>query len=386
VKTAAQHKLRILPGLGIVAASTIGAVLLIAPAQAADSDTQPVLHASAGSLAPIEPGGTGTLHYEVRNAGSQATQGLLLKVALPKYVSLDEDPHCQKTGVSDTGGDLISCEFSEAASKLAPGAKITSDTPVHVAQNAPGPRSLGKLEAVVLPSGSTDNRHKANALNTVRVDVKTEPNRYDLSVTASEASGKVGDIVTVKGTATNSGPSDVLGGDVTVTAPSGTELASTPDGCKLADQNRKLNCHTDATLEAGETNTADLKFKIVDETVGADGSVTAFSKTPGETDRANNSVPIQITAVGSGGSAVAAKAASAEVSTHGAEIHGAEIHEPSASPKMASASDRDDKSSSLPVTGSKAALLGGVGVATLLAGGVLFVAARKRTRRTQQIS
>src|SRR5207302_9310693 len=85
----------------------------------------------------------------------------------------------------------------------------------------------------------TEDWKKLDGPNTVWVPLQSTANHEDYSVSATKASGKVGDTVTVTATGDNKGPADVIGGQVTVTAPTGTELVDLPSGFSWVEQGRK---------------------------------------------------------------------------------------------------------------------------------------------------
>jgi len=339
---------RIVAGLGLVAATGAGALALAAPA-AADPGTDHVLHASVSKPDAVAPGGTGTFHYSVQNVSGQATEGVLMNVAIPRYVSLpdiQQNSMCKKTE-DQARQSLWSCAITDQNGKLAPGQVAKNDPQFSVSKNAPGPVSLGNIGVLVVPLDAngepTEDWHDLKGPNTVSTPITTTANHYDYALSATKASGKVGDTVTVTAKGTNSGPSDLLGGTVTITAPSGTTLAELPKGCEWATKGSKATCTTDAIVPAGDEQSLDLTFTIDKATVGHDGSIAVTTnKTPGDSNKDNNTAAIDITATGGTGGG------------------------------------SGDDGSTLPVTGTSTGAIAGGGAAVLLAGGALFFLGRRR--------
>jgi len=158
--------------------------------------------------------------------------------------------------------------------------------------------------------------------------VFTTENPADLAVTATAASGHVGDTVSIAVTVKNNGPATVTDAAATITAPSGTTIVDQL-GCATVTAGKVVKCT--GTLKSGESNTGTFKFRIDNATVGPDGKATIASsiKDPNLT---NNTAAITITVLPTG----------------------------------------------LPITGARAGLIGGAGLAVLLVGGVLVVMARRR--------
>ena len=297
MSVALGRKARLAAGASLILVGLVGTLTGTAYA-APDS----VLHASATAPAPIARGGSGILHYEVTNTSTTRTDGVLLKISLPKHVSLDRDPRCQQTDTTPDGGILLSCNLSDATGEIPAGEMVTSDTPVHVDASAPEGTTLGKLGALVVPldagGNPTEDWKDLRGPNVTWTPIRTAKkgaSLADLSVTVAEGSGRVGDIVTLKGTSRNAGPADVMGGDVLITAPTGTELVGQLPGCRKDAARQKFTCHTDTTLGAGQESSADLNFKIVKSTIGDNGRVTVSAAAPAnDPNLANNTAPIRI--------------------------------------------------------------------------------------------
>jgi hypothetical protein len=350
MSSANRRLLRALAGAGLVASAAAGAVVLSAPASA---QTESQLHASASApAAAVAPGGTGTFHYEVTNTGTTATQGVLMNIDVPFDVALPvlkNNRACETTGDDGAGGTLVSCSVTDAQGKLQPGQTVSQEVSFTVAGTAPGPQELGKVGVLVVPEDAsgkpTEDWHKTDGPNTVWVPISTTANHEDYSVGATKASGKVGDTVTVTATGTNNGPADVVGGTVTVTAPTGTELTQLPKDFSWVEQGRKAKyTGAAAIVPAGKSATLDLKFTITNSIIGNDGSVTAIP-TSGDANTADDTAPIAITSTGGSGAG--------------------------------------DGSPTLPVTGTNTAAIAGGGAAVVLAGAFLAFFGYRRVDRAR---
>lgn len=131
-----------------VAVAATAAAWYPSPAYAAGA---PALQSTLAQPAPVTSGGTGKLDYSITNTLNTPTDGVLMNVSLPKYVSIPADPHCQKTGTTPDGGTTVSCNFSDAMGKLAPHQRRTAATPFTVAREAPARRPLGRIGVLVVP-------------------------------------------------------------------------------------------------------------------------------------------------------------------------------------------------------------------------------------------
>ncbi|GAA4205278.1 LPXTG cell wall anchor domain-containing protein [Actinocatenispora rupis] len=332
-------------GLGLLASAGIGMVAVATPAVAAPSNDH-ALHASATTPDAVAPGGSGTFHYAIQNVSGKATDGVLMNVSIPRYVSLPnvtQDKHCKQTGTTKMAV-LWSCAFTDQSGKLQPGQTVSADPTYTLAKNTPGPAqdTIGVLVVPLDANGQpTESWKDLSGPNTVKVPIRSTANHYDYKVSAGTAKGAVGDTVTVHASGTNAGPSDFVGGVVDIVAPTGTKLAELPKGCAWKTQGRSVHCEAkDEVVPAGSTQSMDLKFTITDQKIGADGKVSVATTTPGETNKDNNSAPIRITATGGQGGG----------------------------------------GGTLPVTGSSTATVAGTGAAVLLAGAALFVVGRRRYR------
>ena len=169
-------------GPGVVAAVGVTAAVFAGPALAAAGGHEHALQASINDPAPVSPGATGELVYTVTNVGHRTTDGILLNVSLPPHVRLNKDPHCQRTGRNDEGGDLVSCNFSDAQGLLVPGQTRLSRTPFHVDRDAPAPHELGRLGALAVPLRNgrpTEDFRDLSGRNTVWTSISTGPAEHE---------------------------------------------------------------------------------------------------------------------------------------------------------------------------------------------------------------
>jgi hypothetical protein len=100
---------------------------------------------------PVAPGASGLISFNMTNTSDMAVNGVLMNVSLPPSVTLHTDSHCEQTGQNPEGGQLISCNFSDAQGKFAPGETRSGTNDFAVAADAPAGTDLGKLGALIVP-------------------------------------------------------------------------------------------------------------------------------------------------------------------------------------------------------------------------------------------
>ncbi len=130
------------------AATCISGTLLASPAFAGEDH---VLKIDIREPDAVAPGASGLLSFDMTNTGDEAIDGVLLNVSLPPQVTLRTDSHCQQTGQNPEGGQLISCSFTDAQGKFAPGETRSGTNDFAIAADAPHSASLGKLGALIVP-------------------------------------------------------------------------------------------------------------------------------------------------------------------------------------------------------------------------------------------
>lgn len=317
-----------------------------------DNTADPVAY---GSDTTLHPGETGSLIYTVLNDGGVDTESVVdVSVRLPSYVTF-ADPigsgNFTRCDVMDHRSGIVCHHDAIAGGSRAPAVGLLNVT---LAANAPGPVSLagGAITGVAVSGsvplsaasvkksgggGGTSFAPAAKGLtdkdakpgdDTFDFTVFTTENPADLAVSAAAASGHLGETVTVPVTTTDKGPADSPKTTVTITAPTGTEIVNAP-GCSVITPGKVVSCLRALTIDVA--GTVSVKFKIVAATAGADGTAVVGGSLT-DPDTGNNTAAITITVVPGG----------------------------------------------LPVTGARAGLIGGVGLAVVVLGGLLFAVARRR--------
>lgn len=112
---------------------------------------EPDLQMTLTEVTTAAPGGVVEVRSVIENVSSQAVDGVLLNMSLPRYVSFAPTANCQETGENAEGGTLVSCNISGPEGQLAPGESVESVTPFQIAPEAPVDTQLGALGALVVP-------------------------------------------------------------------------------------------------------------------------------------------------------------------------------------------------------------------------------------------
>ncbi|BCJ38037.1 hypothetical protein Athai_55400 [Actinocatenispora thailandica] len=211
--------------------------------------------------------------------------------------------------------------------------------------------------------------------NQTMMPVRVGENPADLAAVGGKTSGHVGQSVKLRVGVKNDGPADtghLDGGDpghAYVTLPSGTVATSVPDGdyawCANSDTDwhrtpgrRSYYCSWRNILKPGKTQYLTFTVKIEKSAVGSDGTlVTAAGNIPDRNPK-NDHGAITVTV-----------------------LSGSATPSPSASGSTGTGGQGGSAGGSLPVTGARLGLYGGVGLGVLLAGLGLVVAARRRRVR-----
>jgi uncharacterized repeat protein (TIGR01451 family) len=302
-----------------------------------------------GTDITLDPGASALLPFTILNQGSLGSANTDVSIKLPDFVTFTGD----LTGCDVSGhNSAVVCHYPGLA---AGGHLVNEGLDVKLAADAPGPVALtgGSIgatgQSVNNPPPLAVQAHATRPTKTFSTNkpvppltskdaspgdgmfnftVFTTANPADLAVTATAASGHVGDVVSVTVTVKNNGPATATDAAVTITAPSGTTIVDGL-GCTPVTAGKVVKCT--GKLANGESDSGTFKFKIDSATVGSDGeaSITSSLKDP---DLTNNKAAIKITVLSNG----------------------------------------------LPVTGTQVGLIGGSGVAAIAVGWVLFLAARRR--------
>ncbi len=177
--TMTTTRIRRLAGSAIAVTS---ALLVVVPGQAAAANPHALQTTFDSPLAGAAPGGTGTVQLQVKNVGSQATQGVLINIALPPHVTLPvlaADKHCQhKADPNVPGGSLISCNMSDKndpRAQVSSGHTNTDDAEFTVDKQGVAPFAhLGTLVVVTVPlvnGKSTEDWRDETGPNTARTEI-----------------------------------------------------------------------------------------------------------------------------------------------------------------------------------------------------------------------
>ncbi|MEV0644969.1 hypothetical protein AB0I28_06860 [Phytomonospora sp. NPDC050363] len=269
----------------------------------------------------IDPGKTGSFFGDgfvsIYNEGNTPVKGISLSLTLPSYAAFEKDySNCQYS----EDGRKANCSYPDATlSGNQDWIEFAAETPwrISLAANAPGPLSLGDATAtaaalgVLAPqalrgAGGGQFMTKAEAPvdsapgdNSVAFAVFSTTNPADVTVTATEAEGKVGATVSVVVAVGNKGPADSPGGtEVTFTAPKGTSVVSAPKDCKEQSKGVWV-CDTDATIPVAKENKGTFKLKIDSEDV-EDGKAEVVGRFT-DTDDKNNSAKVVVSVLSGGG-------------------------------------------------------------------------------------
>jgi Domain of unknown function DUF11 len=276
---------------------------------------------------------THTFQFTVDNLGPGTATNVKLKIGVASNggtvdIALPGGPDC--TG--DSGS--VACALANV-----PNGDHGQSPPITVTPHSGA--GSGDVATLKLTVTSASDPEDSNNTQTVTVALVGDQARSaDLAVSATSATGHVGDVVTVKVTGTNNGPTDEPYAIGVITAPSGTEIVGDSLGCIVATPGKVLKCG--GTLGAGASITDEVKFKITSATIGNDGTAE-ISGTLSDPKSDNNKAAIAISV-------------------------------PAASPTPAP----PPVVGNLPVTGVKVGVIGGLGLAVVLVGGLLYVMARRR--------
>jgi uncharacterized repeat protein (TIGR01451 family) len=336
------------------------------------------------STEPVVPGAEGEFFWLLKNGGRTPIQGVTYTIKLPPYLSFVKHEKACRYERKDT---VAKCTYPKAV--VQPGeyfvrrhGRVPAPTKVKLAANAPGPTAitggvitgrglkegeaappeisaldasaddvgvLSAADAAKAVKAATNNLNDVDRTdNTVPFSVFTAKKRADLSITATDARGRVGDTVQLKVTVKNGGPSEAPETRLKVVAPGGTEFVSVDASCKAKTAGREYLCEL-GTFPVGNTGTGIFKLKILSATV-TDGSAEVSSAAE-EPEPNDNTAPIK----------VKVKAAP----------------EPTASPTTKPTTPAKP-GGGLPVTGSPVALMGGLGLGAVVLGGGLLLLARRR--------
>jgi hypothetical protein len=312
----------------------------------------------ATDLRDAAPGSTTDLQWGVWNQGGTTASSVSVDFVVPAYAAIQNtlgcvvasdgrSAHCEGPALSSSDGPVffpISVKISPVAPgpvNLGRGLVAASGAPANVpsaARKASAVRKFSRFTAKNSQSGAND---QVPGDNSVQFAVTTTDNPNDLQVTAGTASGAVGSTVKAPVTVQNNGVSDSPHTILALKAPSGTEIvdADITAHCTAVTAGREYRCDIGTLTKADGAGTRNAAFKIDTAAVGDDGTAQ-ISGPARDKNPANNTAKIVITVAAGGG-------------TGGG-------------------------GGSLPVTGVKAGLIGGIGGLVLIVGAVLVVMSRRR--------
>lgn len=347
------------------------------------------LIALAGPNGTVAPNGSAPLDLAIANTGSAAAPGLTFTIdtgdadvgieeRYQECAYRAESVTCALPGTRldpgmvlpliDKDGDSL---FSVAAGEhvLGPSRVTGTFTVDSTDSRARSSARSGRSLASALAAPATGGRQakaageKVPEDNSVQFTYQVSDNPADVRVAVPALHGKVGDVVTVRATITNAGPANALGFDVYADRPAGTTLVGTPKlalgdhsepyMCRPQDglHGHDVHCYHDGEFPAAGTRYATtgvltFRLRITSAEVGT-GTVTVKDGTT-DPKPGNNTATVRVALPG-----------------------------PSASPQPGG---NGGGSGSLPVTGGRLGLIGGIGGALLLVGAAAVVLARRRVR------
>ncbi|NJP31268.1 hypothetical protein [Micromonospora thermarum] len=372
---------RALAYAGTGVAGILAAGLFAAPA-VAETSADLAIEATGTTIAVGAPGKTATV--SLLNKSQVDAKGILVGLDISKLDTAKVD--IDESGCSPREDGLILCGIE--GDTLSAGADVDWGFPLTRKGGATG--DAGEISAIILHDGTDPDESN----NEVTVKVKVEGAGPDLTVVANDVSkavkvesGKItvvgdlhaGDTAQLIYAAFNQGDVTAAGLKISVTLPKGVTFAEAePDCVDNAAKTSRVCTYADLDLipasqdKDGDDLISGGRFYHL-LTVGAD--VKAGSLRGGEVtvDALGTAAPTARTA-GKGGLPANAEAVTAtEVdATDNTDAYAVVVT------AKGGAGGGDGDGPGLPVTGPQAGLMGGIGVAVLLAGGVMFLVARRR--------
>lgn len=372
-------------GAAVLLASGATAALS-APAYAAGTETDLELSVVGTKVAANAQGKLGWA--KITNKGSNTPRELSISADVSELdfskvivATIDE-------GCSTEGGAQPEKWTCELPGDLIPGPGETVEVPVITVKVQPGVN--GYRAPVTFTISSADDTNTANNSKQAEV-VFSEESGVDLGVEVPDVKEKfdptsgdepgplyAGDTTAVLGWVYNWGDMVANGVRVTVQLPKGVSFAEKEAECTYSADNRKATCQyktvvLNPTSEGEDADYVAAFFWLV--TVGADvegpvslaeGSwtVEALAQSPVGERRARptGALPGNVRMVSAAETGVNEVDASDNVDGFAVVVAG----------------DSSGGGGGLPVTGVQAGVLGGIGLAVVVAGGVLFLAARRR--------
>ncbi|MFG1801826.1 hypothetical protein ACGFI4_16840 [Micromonospora carbonacea] len=385
---------------------TVAAALLLlagvavpaAPAEAAGRGPDLAVDAS-GTTIPLGVERK-VAHLKISNLGDETPGDVVVRVRQPQE---GPDP-LPVTLIWHSGGGVGECDgdfggfYCQLSPELIPGPGETVDVPIDATAAGAAEPYAGRFE-VSVTSGPGEDANPADNTRWFPLELVDQPSA-DLSVVARDVKQSVrtgtdgtpeptgtlrpGETGAVWHTVANQGRKAVSGVRVTLRLPEGVTFTSQPTECVLSDAGRSAVCTYDSlTLvpAAEDTDPNDTSYSAVElfNLVTTAASATAPATLRGGT--------VQVEGLAERSTDDRSKAARAELPANAVAVRVADTddsdNEDGFAVVLAARSGDGDGGEGggdggLPVTGPQAGLIGGVGVAALVAGGVLFLAARRR--------
>ncbi|MEV4825497.1 cell wall anchor protein [Micromonospora sp. NPDC049275] len=376
---------RVSARIGAAALLAAGAVGLAgAPAQAADTKADLEISVAGTRLAEGTKGKIGFM--KVKNNGPGTPSALTVGVDLSgmhdeRIISLPLGENCK-------GGPGSTIECTVPAAQI-PGPGETLEFPIFTAKAAVG--YDGGDTQVGFFLRSADDTTPDNNIKQVKLEFDGEPG-VDLGVVAPDVKTRLsleggvvseqsplypGDQAVFVGEIVNQGDTIAKGVEFTVQLPKGATFSEQYDGCEYSTDLRTATCTDEADLIG-----ADLGLLITFPIKVAPG-VKAPVALP------NGSLVADALGVAPAGTPLPGAGRKAGIENVRMLAKGERVTDVDptdnrddfaviVAAKGGSGGGTGGDDGGLPVTGAKAGLIGGIGVAVLLAGGVMFLVARRR--------
>ena len=176
---------------------------------------------------------------------------------------------------------------------------------VTIDPNAPFQALLGDVTITWTVPGQTDIDPGDNVASFPAITTKRAAdlavvgrNPGDFVVTDLSLRGKVGDVLRIEFVPWNNGPAvSVDGLTLTITAPTGTSILSAAPGCQLSAGGRIAHCATDEPILLSPRDHTVVRLRVVAAHGGKDGSIVVSGSFP-DPDPTNNLQRIAVTVTG----------------------------------------------------------------------------------------
>ncbi|GAB3083862.1 hypothetical protein [Micromonospora schwarzwaldensis] len=343
------------------------------------------------------------VHLKISNRGDETPGDVVVRVRQPPPEGPDPLPVAliwHSGGVGECDGDFGGF-YCQLMPELIPGPGETVDVPIDAAVYGAAEPYEGRFEASVT-IGPEKDANPADNTRWFPLALVDQPSA-DLSVVAPDVKQSVrigadgtpeptgtlkpGEIGAVWHTIANQGRKAVSGVRVTLHLPKGVTFTRQPAGCVLADAGRSAVCtYESLTLvpAAEDTDPNDTTYSAVElyNLVTTPASGTAPATLRGGTVRvealAERATDDRSTAARTALPTNAVPARVADVDRSDNRDGFAVVLTAKSGGGDGGGDDGGGGAGGLPVTGPQAGLVGAVGIAALVAGGMVFLAARRR--------